>query len=117
MPFFSAQVQHIANLESAPSGSFSKKIDSKLGERGPSTLMSSHDASLFPRLVRGWINADFLVQIRFFFSINFLELYKKIIFSEIILQKEISNFAGIYKTSLPEDDFLVDLEKINAEKC
>ena len=59
--------------------------------QGSCSKLLSHDTSLFPRLVLFCINADLCVQRRIFqhsaLKINFVEIYKKIIFSQ-------ANFAN-----------------------
>ena len=55
--------------------------------------LHSHDTSLFPGLVLGWINADFRVQIRILQ--HFYKIYKTIIFSQEDLKKKESNCQNL----------------------
>ena len=85
---------------------------------------TSHDTSLFPRLVLGWINADFRVQIRIFQ--HFSRSTRKSSSREQILQ----NFAKIWQNlqkkvvkilqnfaNFPSEK-MIFLEILkNAEKC
>ena len=86
--------------ENEPQEVFSPALASRLAgaEPGDAPLFRGAFAALFRRLVLGWIEADFRVQIRIFqhFS-NSIKFYKKIIFSRANLAKIWQKFAKICK--------------------
>ena len=93
-----------------------RKAPSRSTAASPSSR--SQDTALFPRLVLGWIKADFRVQIRIFSA--FFRIYKKIIFSRANLAnfcQKITKFCKIFDFFLTNFGKFSEIRKIFAKFC